>query len=321
MASGSPSAAARVTCSPRTVVGVTAGQGHDAVGPTGVGGVAGDATEPAARGEALPAAPPPARAGRAVRVDDHVPGLPGEAGRAPLQHATRHDAAADAGAERDEHHVVGLIAGADPVLGQRRARWRRCRRRPGSPLPWPSRSRTSRSTTPGRFGREPQHAGESTRPATPTPTAARSPSRWRAASARSSATTPAMAATSASAPRGVSTRCRAQRAHGSAGSVTTPRILVPPRSSPATSGSVIGPSLACGCQVTRSVAQERADAPHDVEVGVVDADLDVAATGPGRPRPPPRRCPRPASSRRRSSGTTVRPGRGGRSRRTASPAR
>ena len=44
--------------------------------------------------------------------------LAGEAGRAHLHPPVEHDAAADAGAEGDHHHVVEAAGGAEAVLGQ-----------------------------------------------------------------------------------------------------------------------------------------------------------------------------------------------------------
>ena len=68
-------------------LGVAAGQRHDAVGPPAWAASRASRPSPLPERVALPAAPAAARAGRAVRVDDHVPGLAGEAGGAPLEHA------------------------------------------------------------------------------------------------------------------------------------------------------------------------------------------------------------------------------------------
>ena len=96
------------------VLGVAAGQLDHARPPPGVGRLAGEPAEPAARRVALPATAPAARARRAVRVDDHVAGLAGEPVGAPLEHAARDDAAADPGAQRDEHDV-GRALGRAPL--------------------------------------------------------------------------------------------------------------------------------------------------------------------------------------------------------------
>jgi hypothetical protein len=57
---------------------------------------------------------------RPAGVDDHVPGLAGEAVRAPLEHAPGDVAAADAGAEGDEHRLGGAPGGAELELGPHR---------------------------------------------------------------------------------------------------------------------------------------------------------------------------------------------------------
>ena len=101
---------------------VAAGDLDDAPQPATDGRRAGQLGEPRAGREALPAAAPPARARRAVGVDDHVAELAGEPVGADDQPAGGDDAAADAGAERDHHQVVDAAPGADGPLGERRAR-------------------------------------------------------------------------------------------------------------------------------------------------------------------------------------------------------
>ena len=85
------------------------------------GRVAGQHRQPGARRVALPAPAPAAQARRAVGVDDHVPELAGEAVGAVLQRTAGDQAAADAGAERDEDDVVDARRRAEPPLGERRA--------------------------------------------------------------------------------------------------------------------------------------------------------------------------------------------------------
>ena len=105
-APASPSAAAAVTCSPRTASGSPPASSTTSWDLAGVGRLPGQAAEAAARGVALPAAPLAARARQPVDgVDDHVADLAGEAVGAAHELAADHDAAADAGAERHQQHV------------------------------------------------------------------------------------------------------------------------------------------------------------------------------------------------------------------------
>ena len=58
-----------------------------------------------------------ALAGAAVGLDDHVPELGGGPAEATVDAPARHDAAADAGAQREHEHLVDAHAGAEAVLG------------------------------------------------------------------------------------------------------------------------------------------------------------------------------------------------------------
>ncbi len=99
-------------------LGVAAGQAHHLAEPAGHRRFSGKDPQPRPGGEALPAAASAARAGRAVRIDDHVTDLAGEAGRTDLHTIADDDPSADPGAERDQDDVVQASSGAQPVLGQ-----------------------------------------------------------------------------------------------------------------------------------------------------------------------------------------------------------
>ena len=101
---------------------LAAGQVDDAGGPILGGGDAGQPGQAGSGGVALPAAPPPTRAGRAVGVDDHVAELAGETVGADQEAAPGHDATADARAERHHDQVRLAPPDAQSPLGQRRAR-------------------------------------------------------------------------------------------------------------------------------------------------------------------------------------------------------
>ncbi len=73
---------------------------------------------PGPGGEALPAAPAPARTGRPGRIDHHVADFAGEAGGAHLDLPVDHDPAPDAGPEGHQDDVVKTGRGAEAVLGQ-----------------------------------------------------------------------------------------------------------------------------------------------------------------------------------------------------------
>ena len=99
-------------------LGIAAGQGDDApAAGHRLAASRASARQPAARGVALPAPPLAAHARRSVGVDDHVAGLAGEAVGPALQPAADHEAAADAGAQGDQHHVGGAAAGTERPLG------------------------------------------------------------------------------------------------------------------------------------------------------------------------------------------------------------
>src|SRR5215212_106422 len=70
-------------------------------------------------GHRFEAPPVAARANRPVRVHADVPYVPSAPLAAALQMPVRDDAAADAGADLDEEHVVFALADAVPVLAQR----------------------------------------------------------------------------------------------------------------------------------------------------------------------------------------------------------
>ena len=74
-----------------------------------------------ARGQRLdaPVVGAVALAGRAVLVDHHVAELAGRADRAAVQLAAEDQPAADPGADRQQHRLVGAPRGARAVLGQR----------------------------------------------------------------------------------------------------------------------------------------------------------------------------------------------------------
>ena len=99
-------------------LGVAPGEPHHLAQPPGQRGLAGEDAEPGARREALPAAPPPAGAGRPGGVHHHVADLAREATRADLHPACADDAAADPGAEGHHHDVVVAAGGPEAVLGQ-----------------------------------------------------------------------------------------------------------------------------------------------------------------------------------------------------------
>ena len=94
-------------------LGVTSGPGHEVGEPPRLGRLAGQATQPAPRREALPASPLTAHADGPVRIDDHVPGLPGGAVGAPGQGPPDDEAAPDAGAEGDDQSIPGTPGRAD----------------------------------------------------------------------------------------------------------------------------------------------------------------------------------------------------------------
>ncbi len=99
-------------------LGVATGQPDHLAQPSGQSGLAGQHAEPGARGEALPAAAPPAGARGAGRVHHHVADLPREAGRTDLDPPVDDEAAPDARPEGDHDDVVVTHRGADAVLGQ-----------------------------------------------------------------------------------------------------------------------------------------------------------------------------------------------------------
>ena len=305
----------RVTCSPRTASGSPPARATTRVGQPGLGRIAGQSAQPAARGEALPAAPPPARARRAVRVDHHVARLAGEPGRPPQQRGRRRsppppmpvpsvtsttsDApTAGPGAVLGHRRAVGVV-----VDHHRAARWRSA-----------TAAATSRSTTPGRLGANCSTPSRSTSPAMPTPTAApaaadrprRAGGRGRPRPRRAP---PAMAVR---APRRVGSVRRQRLAR--VGGVEHPTQDL------GAADVEAGDQPASAVGATRSVPQQGADAPHHVEVGVVDADLDVARLGQGHlDRLLDDVVDRPQLAAA-ASGSAVRPDPGGRSRRQRQPA-
>ena len=68
-----------------------------------------------AAGERLKTAARAATANRPVRVEHHVPHLAGRPGGAGQEHAVGDDTRADAGAEKNADHVVGLGLELEPV--------------------------------------------------------------------------------------------------------------------------------------------------------------------------------------------------------------
>ena len=282
------------------VLGIAAGQRDDRR-PPGPACAASRASRPSPLPEAKRSQQPrrPHGHGGPVRVDHHVPGLAGEAGRPALQLAARRSTPPPMPVPRvTSTRSVGPMPAPTRCSATRRAVGVVVDRRPAAR--WPSASATAdvEADDAGQVGREAQDAlaidqpGDAhtrRRPGLRRPDAASSarevghdarpaPRRWRRR------------------PRGVSTRASTRARRGSSGSSTRPRILVPPTSMPATRR---GPGRG-----RPSVPQQGADAPHHVEIGVVDADLDVARLGQGRPRRPARRCRRPASARRRTSDTS-----------------
>ena len=147
--------------------------------------LAGQAGQAGARRVALPAAPPAAHARRAVRVHHHVPGLAGEAVGAPHQPAAGHHAAADAGAEGDQHHV-GVRRRRRPTCHSARvaqvASLSTCT---GTPSRAASGSAMASPTRPTRLGAARQTPSVDTSPAAPTPKRSRGP-RARASSSSTS---------------------------------------------------------------------------------------------------------------------------------------
>ena len=101
--------------------GVAAGEFDDTGQSLGDGCFAGQAAEPRAGGETLPASAAAARAGRAGRIDHHVSDLATEPVRATQQATTRDHTTADAGAQRDHDEVVDTPTRARLPLRDSRA--------------------------------------------------------------------------------------------------------------------------------------------------------------------------------------------------------
>ena len=96
----------------------TAGVGQDGTEVTAFGGLACVVTQAATGRVTLPAPALTARTRDPVLHDDHVPDLAGEPVVTALELATGDEPPTDAGAQTDEHHVVGAPAGAVPPLGE-----------------------------------------------------------------------------------------------------------------------------------------------------------------------------------------------------------
>ena len=176
---------------------VAAGDLDDAPQPAADGRLAGQLGQPGARRVALPAAPPPARARRAVGVDDHVAELAGEPVGPDDQPAAGDDAAADAGAERHQHHVVDAPPGADAPLGERGARGVVVDARPADRVARRAGRRRRARSTSGMFGDARSTPSRVTSPGTPDADGVDGPG-----SDSSSPTISASASISASPPRG-----------------------------------------------------------------------------------------------------------------------
>ena len=168
-------------------LGVAAGQLDGRREPPAQRGVPGQPGQPAPGGEPLPAAALPARAGRAVGVDDHVAGLAREPVGASDEAAARRSTPAPMPVPRVTTTRLGHAAGGSAaVLGHgvavgvvvdhdRQAEAVRQRRLAAGGSTTPCRCAPARSTP-----------SWSTRPGTPTPTAADGPCRGRSAPRRHS---------------------------------------------------------------------------------------------------------------------------------------
>src|ERR671910_3523167 len=137
--------------------------------------------------------------------------------------------------------------------------------RPGGSSRRSSSTPTSTLCWPGRLGLTRSTPLRSTSPAIPTPTAVMA----RPEVVPSCRTTCAMASSRPDSVSGVGSRASAITVRGSSAASATPSTLVPPTSIPA---SRPGRDATSGYLV----AEQSADAPHDVEVRVADADLDGA---------------------------------------------
>ncbi len=91
---------------PTHVLGVATGQLDHPRGEAGVGRVAREPGQPAARAVPLPTAPVAAGTGRPGRIHDHVAGFTAETVRAAQDLALHGDPGADAGTQREEERVV-----------------------------------------------------------------------------------------------------------------------------------------------------------------------------------------------------------------------
>ena len=219
-APASPSRAAAVTCSPRTASGSPPASSTIRADRPGLGGLAAEAAEPRARREPLPAPPPPARADRTARVDDHVAGLAGEAVGAALEPAGGDLSPADPGAEGHEDGfgrplrraslVLGPHGAGRVVLDDDRHAEALLELVPEGEVDHAGEVRTDRQH--GRHGRRARRCPAPRQDAPP-----------------SLATTEAMASTIAGPPRGVGTR--------SSRSPATASSFVPPTSTPTASGT------------------------------------------------------------------------------------
>ena len=198
--------------------------------------LAGKASVPAPRDELLPAPFTTAHASRTMDFDDDVSDLPGETPAPAEDLAAEDDSAANPRAERDHDGVGQSLRRAEGGFARRSAHpvvvddevvgFQPTRSRPSRP---DSSSCIRAPSTAGKFGVSWMTPSKSMRPGTPTPTPAMSPPLMPHSSM---SVTTACASESSSASGAFGDGCRVSATIAPESSTASPRIFVPPTSSP-----------------------------------------------------------------------------------------